>query len=220
MAIPVIDFTPSHLNCRNWEYNSHPNADEIRSRCERLANVIRKRPNSFDSFNLAAKDGHRFMFNGIAPTPCPYLAGNFRGDNFPSLALYRVKIDSEPRVGVPPELVQAYMGAFELKFEKALADFVAAINSAGPITSAAVLLVDLVELLCEMLVIFFTIHPYANGNGHAGRLMVWVLLARHGFAPIAWPLHKSPAYGAAIHSFRNGHKRELNEFILQSVIGP
>jgi len=41
---------------------------------------------------------------------------------------------------------------------------------------------------CSIFVTFLQIHPYANGNGHAARLVVWAILGRYGYWPKSWPI--------------------------------
>jgi Fic family protein len=73
-----------------------------------------------------------------------------------------------------------------------------------------------------MFLAFVTIHPYANGNGHAARLVVWALLLRYGFQPTGWPVDPRPIpadqYYLAYESFaREGKISLLASQILQAI---
>jgi Fic family protein len=50
----------------------------------------------------------------------------------------------------------------------------------------------LVALAAHVFVAFLTIHPYANGNGHAARLIVWSVFGRYGHWPKNWPVEPRP----------------------------
>jgi len=85
--------------------------------------------------------------------------------------------------------------------------------------SRNVVLARIVEHLALLLETFFTIHPYANGNGHAGRLLLWVIMVRHGFRPTKWPLDESPEYDEAVQSHREGRPLLLQTYLYDAMVG-
>ena len=74
-----------------------------------------------------------------------------------------------------------------------------------------------VTFACRVLVEFLRIHPYANGNGHIGRFIVWLILARFGYWPKQWPLNASPPYHELLKTYRDGDPLPLEEFVLQCL---
>lgn len=161
------------------------------------------------------------MFYGMMPEKCSYLAGNYRGSKFPCLVNYNVKVGMDPKVGVTASMVPLFMAGFENGLSDALTKFEEKFNQ-QPSPSAqqkAVLLAQFVGILSAFLVNFLTIHPYANGNGHMARLLVWVLLGRFGYWPVDWPLDSSPPYHVALTQYRNGTKTPLEQFLLKCIVG-
>ena len=80
----------------------------------------------------------------------------------------------------------------------------------------------LVTFACRILVEFMRVHPYANGNGHMGRLVVSSILGVFGIWPKKWPLNDrppDPPYSALLSAHRDGHKEHLEKFVLQCIIG-
>jgi len=66
-----------------------------------------------------------------------------------------------------------------------------------------------------------TVHPYANGNGHMARFLVWLLLGRYGYWPNTWTIDPRPSvsnYSAAISGHRRGNAAPLERLILQSIL--
>jgi len=77
-----------------------------------------------------------------------------------------------------------------------------------------------VAAACQIFKVFLTIHPYANGNGHAGRLILWSLLGRYNLWPVNWavdPRPPEPTYTNAIKAHRDGDPRALIQFVLNNL---
>jgi hypothetical protein len=71
-----------------------------------------------------------------------------------------------------------------------------------------------VVVAAKTLEYFLRIHPYLNGNGHAGRFVVWSLLWHYDYWPTQWPLDESPPYHTLLSTYRDGDPVPLEEFIL------
>jgi fido (protein-threonine AMPylation protein) len=203
-----------HTNCSNWDYETHPQTRLVTERCNTLIGILQARPTVFDGYDT--RRVHRYMFRGMCPGSCSYLAGNFRGSDFPCLRAYPVGVRSDWRVGSKPGDVAVEMQIFTSQLEHSVNGLAQDFVNAGGAT--LVLLKKLVALLAKYLVYFFTIHPYANGNGHTGRFIVWVLLARFGMTPKSWPLDSSPDYGKAIMDHRDGKPQALEDFVMQRIL--
>jgi Fic/DOC family len=73
------------------------------------------------------------------------------------------------------------------------------------------------QLLAALFVYFLEIHPYVNGNGHMGRLLVIAGWKRQGYYAARWPLHprpQDPPYSRLIAEYRSGNRRNLEDFLL------
>ncbi|VXC71120.1 Fic family protein [Massilia sp. 9I] len=202
------------VKCSEWEYEDHPEAERVTERCRRLVLMLKGRPRIFNGYSTLR--AHRYMFHGVTPENCGYFAGNYRGSNFPCLKEYRVIAGNDSRVGTPPKDVKFEMSLFEAHLGFAVKTFAQDLQKAGKFDRK--LLLSLAELLAKYLVYYFTIHPYANGNGHTGRLIVLVILKRFQLDPQSWPLDDRPNYSAAIVAHRDGNPTPLRDFILDRIL--
>jgi len=207
-------------DCPSWEYKHHPDYGSLAGRCIGIVASLRRGELEIDRGLRDTRPFHDTMFTGLTPDRCPYFAGHYRGESFRCLEHYYVNIPGDPRVGTPPNFV-----AFDL------ANFGDHILRAGLSAAAAAFtvpdsrlppedkLIHLVSFACRVLVEFLRIHPYANGNGHAGRLIVWFTLAKFGYWPKKWPLNTSPPYHQLIFDYRNGTHDPLERFVLDCITG-
>lgn len=195
-----------------WDYDRNPrNLPLLRARCEGILRDMRK-----PDFRLLdeARDTrkiHRRMFKGTTPICFPYYAGNYRGDS-----RYRCLKDCPIFIGQfegePPQLVQQHMDVLSQSIDKHQAAIKA--NTGLPPKDRVLFVVSAV---CAALVAHQSIHPYANGNGHAGRFLVWALLLHFGYIPRSWPLEErppDPPFSSCITAYRFGNPQPLETFVL------
>jgi hypothetical protein len=206
----------SHTNCRDWDYENHPNALQVVQRTEKFRGFIERRAPRIAKYGVDTRPAHAYVFKNVTPAACDYLAGNYRGSSFVCLTDYRVGVGADSRVGVEPILIAVVMASFNDQCQKLIDSFIA-LQGAPKQQLPAVVLARAATILAEILEQFLTIHPYANGNGHAARLLVGVLLGRFGYPPKKWPFDHSPNYGQALTDHRDGNKTPLIAFILQSI---
>lgn len=158
------------------------------------------------------------MFRTLAPDQCDCLAGHYRGSTTcAARRTYFVQVADDKRPGIWPHLVSWQM----VQFEQRCASMCAALEHAvapGRLTVDQLAL-DFARLLCDVLEQFFLIHPYANGNGHAGRLLVCVLMARYGYDPAMWPIDERPPYEQALEEYGNGKRKPLTTILLRAMRG-
>lgn len=212
-----------HDNCDNWEYKTHPQIDKLRIRSEELIDAVRRHPRLARRYGFDTRAAHRFLFAPLAPKKCPEFAGQYRGFvRCQYLRRYRVGIGpADPLVGVPypPEIVDRTIQQLEARLVQAEVAFEAWIASPGPKPTPQQAVGRLVVIVCFALETFLTIHPYANGNGHCGRLMAWAMFARQGFLPLGLPLDERPPYDRALYEHRRGNPVLLQLVMLQALKG-
>jgi Fic family protein len=76
-----------------------------------------------------------------------------------------------------------------------------------------------ITFACRVFEEFLRIHPYANGNGHIARFLIWVILGYCGYWPNNWRIEPrpNPPYNDLIVEYRNGNCEPLEKLILSSL---
>ena len=105
-------------------------------------------------------------------------------------------------------------------------------HSATELTAPAPAAQPMPELLARLHVEFEKIHPFIDGNGRAGRLLLNLTLVRLGLPPVIILKQQRPAYLAALEAADRGEDGALgellaramldniNRFVLPNVAGP
>jgi hypothetical protein len=209
-------------DCKNWDYEKHPDQACVADRCGQLLIGLRRGENVDHVARLCdSRPQHEHLFTGLTPNECTYPAGHYRGEAFPCLREYNVGVGSDNRVGTAAVHVAADLGLLSEQIRGVLASLDAAHKIPNAVISQEDKLLYVTEFAALVLVEFLRIHPYANGNGHIGRLLVWTVLGRYGFWPKQWPLddRPPPPYIECIIAYRNGNKEPLVQFMLKAIIG-
>lgn len=205
---------------KKWEYTEHQNAALVPERAREFIASLRNGKIDTEQALHDTRSHHRRMFADTTPEKCPYYAGHYRGEKFRCLKFVPVFIHSDRRVGAKPEFV---IPAIRHLSERIIGPGLAALQIGMGFPDAQLSpgdkLIYLVSFACRTMVEFLTIHPYVNGNGHMGRFIVWLILARFGYWPENWPLNTRPAYDSLIHQYRDGKIEPLEEFVLKCING-
>jgi fido (protein-threonine AMPylation protein) len=80
--------------------------------------------------------------------------------------------------------------------------------------------IAVVRLACDAFVRFLTVHPFADGNGHTARALLWLILFQFGYKPDNWtidPRPPFPAYPSLIAQHRRGDVAPLEQFVLSCI---
>jgi fido (protein-threonine AMPylation protein) len=205
------------VSCPPWEYDGIAGARALIA--SRLAPLLKELlAPKFDTVERVCdtRRTHRALFKGLTPNLNPEYAGNYRGCDKPCLKYYRVGIPSDPRVGTPPGNVAEAIGrmATQVKDQVAVLDGREKSDLPGPF------LLSVIEVACHLFVLFLTIHPYANGNGHIGRFIIWAVLSRYGYRIQGFPIEPKPLdppYSPLIDAHRSGQRIGLERMILESL---
>ena len=202
-----------------WNYDNRVEGSvdhKLIKRCERL--LIRMRRSWFPLLRRAkdTRPIHRSMFRWLTPWRLGYFAGNYRGDaRHHCLKTYFVGVGGDAMVGSHAEHVELDMHVLSELIEAGAE----ALDDQVPILTSQQHLYRTVEVVSAILVSFLEVHPYADGNGHMGRFIVWAFLLQAGYEPKAWPLEQRPPYGSLLYDYRRGHTDEMHRFMLKCIAG-
>ncbi|HEV2292448.1 MAG TPA: Fic family protein [Tepidisphaeraceae bacterium] len=207
--------------CPPWDYDKLPSRQKILA--EQANGVIEDvRAGRFDLLAMLAdsRSVHDRLFSKLAPKGREYLAGHYRGERFKCLQFYRVGIRSNPMVGVEPRLVRTELSKFQQLAESAISriDSIHKMRESDLPGEQKLLLT--VQVGCRLFAEFLRIHPYADGNGHVGRVMLLAILARYRYFPVRFPLEPRPAdpsYSESIKAYQQGRRQPLEELVLRCV---
>ena len=204
-------------DCPSWNYDNHANHHEILQ--ETVADVLRRlATEDLDTKTVAVdtREVHGYVFRALTQHGFEYFAGHYRGEDYRCLRFYEVYVRGDPRVGAAAEDVPSLMS--ELSSE--IASGLQTLDDSPEFTSGQRLRYA-VALACHAFELFLRIHPYADGNGHAGRIIVWSMLGRYGYWPRSWPVEprpQDPPYTRLLTEYRNGNKSPLETYILRSLV--
>ena len=204
-------------DCPVWEYSNHP---QRRTTVPvRVSEILTQLSTGcIDSVCLATdtREAHRRVFQELTPTGYEYYAGHYRGEPFRCLRFCRVGIQADPRVGAPPESVAFRMGELSAEICAGLLAL-----DANILVTPQQQLRYILALACRAFVALLTVHPYVNGNGHAGRFVVWSIMGRYGHWPRRWPVEPrppDPPYSDLIARCRDGDPVPLERYLLQTLV--
>lgn len=210
-------------DCPEFEYDNHPRrSTALAQRTKEVLVDLRSR--RLDSLRVAADSRlvHGSLFQDLTPAGHEYFAGHYRGEDFRCLKYYSVNIPSDPRVGYPPERVRDATS----DLARLIVGGVSGLDEAQKLPTARLSVRDrvvhTVAFACRVFEHLLRIHPFANGNGHAARFVVWSILGRYGLWPRRWPIEPrppDPPYTALITEYRNGNPEPLERFVLQAILG-
>lgn len=207
--------------CPEFEYTGHESITTLRQSANSLLRDLRTGMLLVKAFITDTRPSHRALFSSLTPPSCWYYAGNYRGSDFKCLREYAVQVQGDPRVGARPAHVSGAMSQLRVRINNACGALDAYFANPSLPDHAKVLAV--VAVACEVFDVFLAIHPYANGNGHIARLIVWALLGRHGYWPHGFtiePRPPDPPYTQLLVEHRNGNKGPLQNWVLQHIVRP
>jgi Fic/DOC family len=203
--------------CEEWEYNTIPDYAAILSRRvqDLLAPIFQA---GFKTSEKASdtRPSHRALFKGLTPALYPHFAGNYRGAPKECLVHRLVFVPLDARVGSHPDIVAGEMD----QLRQAIVTGLESLDSHLPNLTRGEFLIQTIRFGCAVFEEFLRIHPYANGNGHMARYILWIVLARYGFHIRKFPVEPrppEPRYTRSIKAHRDGNAVPLESFVLECV---
>lgn len=193
-----------------WDYAKHPDrANLLPPRIATVLEEIAMKTLDGVAFVLDSRSVHERLFAGLVLAGQPdYFAGHYRGEDYPHLKGYTVGIQGNPSVGAPPNLVAQEMKRFQVGVRHYLRQFDTA---AARVQDRSKKLLTVVPFAAHVFSEFLRIHPYANGNGHIGRIMLVALMMRYGFTTRTFPIEPGPSQ----HSQAEAHNYNLSIYLAQ-----
>lgn len=171
-----------------WEYEGHSDRKSVEDNCNKTVAHFLENENDRDAFFKDTRPIHKAIFQNVTPDGHTYFAGNYRGA--PYSQLYRRPVFIGDDSGHPPELVAQAMEDFPIIANSLLNQFHNIMKSNNESRAKKILYFS--DFLSKIYVRFVAIHPYANGNGHIARLLVWTFLKRANLPLTFWTIDKRP----------------------------
>lgn len=193
---------------QNWEYNYHPQKETVDQACSDIARRVCNDDNELKSVLAETKKSHEQMFRHVVPWGKEYLAGNYRGSDFPQLKMRPVYIG--PFRGARYDTVSRLMTGFHAELDAEFSKLKVEAKSKG--WDAKKKITAFCVLLSRFFVRFLAIHPYANGNGHISRLLVFCIFIGNAIYTPFWSIpdrNINITPDELISKYRNGDKEPL-----------
>lgn len=202
--------------CPEWKYKSHPQYNTIGpTRAGEVIGTLSTDRNLSAETAIDTRKAHQRLFRELTPPGHEYYAGHYRGESFPCLKECEVVISNSSGVveheGEPSFRVLMVMRRFSSSVKAGIME----LDRETPISTNQELH-RLVVLICRSFVNFLTIHPYADGNGHAARTIMCAIMLHYGFPPV-WGIDGRPAdppYSDLIRAYRVGDTAQLHAYVL------
>lgn len=200
--------------CPEWNYKLHPKYRTIGpARADEVIGTLSTDRNQSAATAIDTRGAHQRLFRELTPPGYEYYAGHYRGESFPCLKEYEVAVQGHQ--GEPSFRVPMVMRRFSSSIKATITE----LDRETPIATNQELQ-RLVVLICWSLVNFLTIHPYADGNGHAARTIMCAIMLHYGFRPI-WGIDErpnDPPYSDLIRAYRSGNTGPLHQYVLEWFI--
>jgi fido (protein-threonine AMPylation protein) len=208
-------------DCPAWEYADHPKQKVIlKQRTEDI--IIQLYQQTLDVVENAADSRpiHGYLFSLLAPREHFYYAGHYRGEDFDCLKDYYAGIEGDSSVGFPPFLVEERMEKIGQWVREGMRALEATHQLPDTQLSPEDKLLNTIAFGCAIFAEVLRVHPYANGNGHAARFILWAILGKYGYWPRQFPIDprpNHPSYLWATAECLKGNSQPLEDYILMCM---
>ncbi len=175
---------------KRWRYQDHPNADDIIvQQCNRVLRSILKSPSGESIKHIKdTRSIHKTIFEQLVDDDQKHFAGHYRGDDYPDLVdrIGSRQIELFPGLFVKHRFTKPKNVTTEIDNLKHSIDYLYA--NRNEIEKQ-----HYYSIAVEVLTRFYLIHPYVNGNGHIGRVIMTYLMRIAGIEiDGSWTIHPRP----------------------------
>lgn len=202
-----------------WEYNGHPNEKSVELACLQIVTLASGAADILRQICNDTRPFHGEVFCGVVPPGKEYLAGNYRGANFPQLLRRPVMLIYPHKIyhGAAAEKVESEMREFHLQLLENFSRFKVVAKEKG--WDAFQKLAAFSALVGMFFARFLAIHPYANGNGHMSRLLLWSIFTMHSVNAAFWqvPSRNLQPPDHYIAEYREGNSTPLIRAFMQLI---
>ncbi len=209
--------SPHPPDCPAFDYEDHPDSRTVLpARVKEALLLLVSGQMDSRATALDSRPLHFRLFSELTPLGHDYFAGHYRGEQYRCLEHYAVTVPSDPRVGAPPSVVAYWLNQLSFIVRAGLDTL-----DGDWTLSGQERLRYLIVFACRVFEMFLRIHPYANGNGHAARFIIWCMLGRYGHWPRRWsvePRPPDPPYSDFIKRYRDGDKAPLEHFVASMLV--
>jgi fido (protein-threonine AMPylation protein) len=214
---------PPDSDCPAWEYADHPKREVIlKERTEDILVQLYQQQLDFVENAADSRAIHGYLFSLLAPREYLYYAGHYRGENFPCLKNYYAGIQVDSSVGFPPFLIEERMEKIAQWVREGMRALDATHQLPDTQVSPEDKLLNTVTFACAIFAEVLRVHPYANGNGHVARFILWCILGKYDYWPKHFPIEprpNHPQYFWAIGEYLKGNRQPLEDYILLCIAG-
>lgn len=170
----------------NWEPEGHPDfAQKMPGIAQSIYDGLKSSsPDEQRAFLLDTRSVHRKLYEQFVPPDAPYFAGTYRGVPGTKLELYWPAIDL--KIGEKSHAPKTCHPKYVADEMDKLAEQIGRFPQQQP---------SFAHTAAEITTIwrnFLKVHPYANGNGHVSRLMLYALARLKGLGLKNWTINPNP----------------------------
>lgn len=206
--------------CPAWQYRNHPDCGHLLPAATAvLLTGIQSGNYPVENSGRDTRPIHRQLFAGLEPAGHPYYVGNYRGWHKKCLRNYEVNV-GDPLACAKAAVVLREISQLGEAIVRAVEAIERALESSSATIDPSQRTVAVVRVACDALVRFLTVHPYADGNGHVARALLWIILFRFGYKPDRWTIEPRPAvptYVEMLSQHRRGKVDPLEQFVLSCI---
>src|SRR5438128_2631504 len=179
-------------DCPKWNYETPANSPVLAARNAALIRDVRGGQIDVPTAVGDTRRTHERLLRGLTPPACDYYAGHYRGEGYRCLRYCKVTVPANPAVGWDPPTIPFVMA--EMVRPRAvtlLKDLDLLFSLPEAQLPADEKLACAVRCVCALFALVQLVHPYVDGNGHAGRFILWATLGRYGYWLQGLPIEPS-----------------------------
>lgn len=175
---------------KRWQYQNHPNADEILTRQSNsvLRSVFNSPPREFIEHIKDTRCIHKMLFEQLVDDDQKHFVGHYRGEDYTDL----INRNGARKIEIFPGLYVIHRFTESKDVKTKLENLEHCINYLY-VNRNEIEKQHYYCLAVKVLIHFYLIHPYVNGNGHIGRVIITFLMRIANIEiDESWSIHPRP----------------------------